>query len=971
MVVASIFQLVPLILILGIGGSVGLPLGIPPGPEDPVVSRVAPEECLFYMSWAGTAQPDPTGTNQTEQLLAEQEIQECLSQLEQRVMGALKRGTERDEQAAAIVEPIVTVVKAVATSPAAIFVSRFDPRDPRPDIRGGALVNLGERAEAIAQALATIEDVLSEETAKRPAGPADWHEFPLEPDGPIVQWAVKQTHLIVGVGEGEADRILARREQESPAWLAELRQQVAVPRLASLVYVNVARILELVDAQMSPDDRRIMSALGLKQIQSVASVTGLDDDGCVSKTQLAVDGPFTGLLSVFSGGSLAKEHLAVIPQDATLAAAARFDLAKAYDELLEVVGRIEPREREGMLGAVGQFEEQMKVSISQDIFAAVGDVWRVYNSPGEGGLVVTGLTAVVDLRDRDRLVAANGKLIFSSLLGGAARGFSDENGPRRGPRISHAKFGEQTIFTMSLIGEPMPFAPSWCITERELVVALYPQNVRAYLSRGSAGDSLADVPETAELFAGGVAPMAVGYCDTPGLFRLFYPVIQMVAQYASSEFQRNGIDLDISLLPSAPSFLRHLQPTVTAVRRTKMGVVIETRQTLPGGGGGLMAAQLLFGVGPMLPWRVGPPPTGQNRSINNMKQIALGLHNYHDVYRGFPASAGPRPGDRKPGQPPVSWRVLILPYVEQAALYDQYRFDEPWDSEHNKKLAATMPAVFKAPGSKAVGEGKTNYLAVVGDQYAFAKEKGRRIAEFPDGTSNTIMVVEVSDERAVPWTKPEDFTPDEKDPSAGLIGLRAGRFLACLTDGSVQAIPGGLDAATYKALFTRAGGEPVSPWELSRAGGPVSPPAAPKAVVTASELEKPAEWPVPLRAQGRVTCNGAPVEGARVVFQPSDGASGTPLSASTDSMGRFTLTAPGLNDGATSRRYKVSIVKLDASAPPNAPPRHLLPEKYSLPRTSALIVEITRRAAGMDLPVGRALLPVEHAPDGQECPSYG
>ncbi len=121
-----------------------------------------------------------------------------------------------------------------------------------------------------------------------------------------------------------------------------------------------------------------------------------------------------------------------------------------------------------------------------------------------------------------------------------------------------------------------------------------------------------------------------------------------------------------------------------------------------------------------------------------------------------------------------------------------------------------MPAVFTSPGSQVVEQGKTNYLAVVGDDYALAAGKERPINEFRDGTSNTLLVVEVSDGKAVAWTKPEDYTVDKANPAAGLVGLRVGGFLAGFADGSVRRIPATIDAGSLNALFTRGGGEVVS-----------------------------------------------------------------------------------------------------------------------------------------------------------------
>ena len=85
------------------------------------------------------------------------------------------------------------------------------------------------------------------------------------------------------------------------------------------------------------------------------------------------------------------------------------------------------------------------------------------------------------------------------------------------------------------------------------------------------------------------------------------------------------------------------------------------------------------------------------QSQNNLKQFALAMHNYHSTYNHLPPAAS----FDKNGKPMLSWRVMILPFIEQDALYKQFRLEEPWDSEHNKKLLAKMPEVFASPDEKS------------------------------------------------------------------------------------------------------------------------------------------------------------------------------------------------------------------------------------------------------------------------------
>jgi prepilin-type processing-associated H-X9-DG protein len=194
----------------------------------------------------------------------------------------------------------------------------------------------------------------------------------------------------------------------------------------------------------------------------------------------------------------------------------------------------------------------------------------------------------------------------------------------------------------------------------------------------------------------------------------------------------------------------------------------------------------------------------RNSDANNLHEIGAGLLNYEDAHNRFPARAI----FDKEGKPLLSWRVMILPELEEAELYKQFHLDEPWDSENNKKLLDKMPAVFKH--QKLDKPGVTVYQAVVGKGFAFEGSEGTKLASFTDGTSRTILVVEAAPERAVPWTKPGDWSPDLSDPTVGLGGLAASNVANFVfADAHVESIAKPIDAKLFKALLTRNGGEPI------------------------------------------------------------------------------------------------------------------------------------------------------------------
>jgi hypothetical protein len=198
-------------------------------------------------------------------------------------------------------------------------------------------------------------------------------------------------------------------------------------------------------------------------------------------------------------------------------------------------------------------------------------------------------------------------------------------------------------------------------------------------------------------------------------------------------------------------------------------------------------------------------------NINRFRHIVLAMHNYHDTYKMFPPRDKVRDANGKTG---LSWRVHLLPFLEEGELYKQFALDEAWDSPRNKPLLKKMPNVFESQWL-GIEPGHTTFLAPVGKDTIYGGKKATKISRIIDGTSNTITLVEVNPDKSVPWTAPRDFEFDPADPG---IGLRAGsdeHFLSALSDGSVRTFPTKIPAEFLLRLFQKSDGQTIN-WKEIR-----------------------------------------------------------------------------------------------------------------------------------------------------------
>jgi prepilin-type processing-associated H-X9-DG protein len=555
--------------------------------------------------------------------------------------------------------------------------------------------------------------------------------------------------------------------------------------------------------------------LGLDGLKRVEMSWGFEAEAIVSTARVVAPAPRRGLLALLDQPTFGADSVMPMPEGLTDYVILSLDWSKLLD-----LGRDLPQTRDKERQFTAQFRQVTGLDLRADVFGALGSQWEFYAMPSKGGMTNYLLNppkfaAVVQVKDRERLGKSVKRLVDLSndMLARQQR----EPGPR--VRVEPSKDGGYIVeIPPAVMPLPAGIRPAIELGDTLAAIGITPEVARAAIGakpaadvkeamrpfgdkltffqqsdpRGSLPEVLANVP----FFLGLMAQGAKDDAKAPALIK----AMAMVR-------------VDPDQVPDPDAIRALLFPNRTACTLDDEGITIVSRDSVPG----LSASPATAGVGiALLLPAVQSAREAARRAqcVNNIKQMGLAMHNYHDTLRHLPPAAI-RSED---GKPLLSWRVAILPFIEQQALYEEFHLDEPWDSDHNKALISKMPNVYACPSRPDDGakDGLTHYQVFTGPSALFGLPKGTQFRDVTDGLSNTLMVVEGGE--GVIWTKPDDIPyPSQADlenqriiPRPPVGSTHPGGFHAGFADGSVRFIKSTIDAAILRALITRNGGEAIN-----------------------------------------------------------------------------------------------------------------------------------------------------------------
>lgn len=557
------------------------------------MAQILPAETVFYLEWAGAdATAEARKQSALGRLAAEPEVRQFCDQVRTAAVGFLPMAATLSG-AGAILEPAQSILSTFWHRPWALDLLGVEPTQVGCGPRLILAVDVGD---AGSEFLGHVKTLL----AAAPGIPASREETI---DGttttridhpflPPVRYGLSGGLFLFTVGEKLPARVLAVSAGKEPALASNESLQAARKKLggygrtpllfahldvgAGLAATRTAVLAFTGREELPPMAQTLLRETGVNDVRSISYELQIADGGFRGALYLAVPTTAPGLGALISAPPLTDDDLVLIPKDATFAKATNFDLARAFDEGLRIVQALGPEATENVNQAFEQFRKWARMDLRQDVIAPFDDGWVVYNAPSSGGLLITGVTFIVEAKDP----AAVEKLLANTVRAIA------RSAHFQGVMIKSYDHRDHKISYVGFVGVPIPVAPAWTTHKNRVVIALYPQMVAQVIDRITAPDAkdlsiLAnpDFVRGRKLLPADCSTLV--YSDTAqaveGLHKLLLPAWTAGAAMV----QKFGITLDAALLPRGDVVSRYMFGHVAGVSHDAEGMLVVSHGPLP------------------------------------------------------------------------------------------------------------------------------------------------------------------------------------------------------------------------------------------------------------------------------------------------------------------------------------------------------------------------------------------------------
>ena len=780
------------------------------------VSSAAPDSCLTWYQWANPYNANAASENALDRMMAEPDVNKFCKDFTDK-LGQLPAILIPDgappqlRAAAATIAP--QLIDGILRNQGCFFVEGFEltPGQVPNNLKLGLVLELGDNADKTIQAISSLLRITDAPLEKLAFGDLNGLKITMPPNGPFATVGMVQHdgYLVAATSVEMTKQIVDRMKRgQVTGWLNKMQTEQKHVRTAVLGTMDVAALKNQLMPLANEQVVKTIKALGLNNLEKLEFSGGYAQTDYAQQLKIKFDGAPTGIFATFGDQGITDKDLAHFPADSFAAMAFSIDGRKVLDEFTNILVQLDPDAAKNV--ASGMIEIQSDTGIDlRKLFSNVGPTFTLHNGYSDGLLSGAQFrTTIQDPAWFEKTIESAMQLVQMKAGVPLSVDSIEQNG--------------KTVKTMHFGGMPIPVEPSWMMNGDQMTMTLFP-SVMASASKPDLVTPLIKEKSFAPYLhllkpaSSDEKVIAFSYMETNRGYEVLYtyaclasaagknmlagPLEQSLPlPFSSEQIAKVKAHLSDLQLPSCRSIVKHLTPQVGVVRKEKEAIVFEMHS--PIATSNLSVATTGIAIGMILPAvQTVREAARRTTSMNNLRQLTLASHNYESAYLRFPSGDGPV----KPGGPAVSWRVKILPYIEENNLYQQYNFDEPWDSENNMKIAKQMPATFMNPQSIAQ-EGFTVYRGIGGVSgimgvNAEGESVGRRFRDISDGASNTIMFVECPDQMAVPWTKPDGGINPAKISPRQLQGNFIGGFNTSFCDGSTRFIETSLDTETFKALL--------------------------------------------------------------------------------------------------------------------------------------------------------------------------